>query len=142
MVGPLIDAAPESFPPLTLLRLAHPDALLPLSAQDVHILLAAPLPPGWRSRLIDLGRPFSILHEPALQRAEAVRQLLQALAEVAGRPSGSTPTSTDFDLDSHVCGRCGHPHYERLGRAATGAPGTPTLSLRRPELLRLIDPAG
>ncbi len=136
VVGSLTEAAPESFAPLTLLRLQGLDALSTLPRQTVHVLVAAPLPTGWRSRLIELGLPFSILHEPARHRPEALGRLLQALADAAGRPSA--PESRDA-LDEHVCGRCGHPHYERLGRAC--APGSAALSLRRPDLLRLIDSA-
>lgn len=136
VVGTLTEAAPESFPTLTLLRLADIDALSTLPRQTVHVLVAAPLPAGWRPRLIGLGLPFSILHEPAAHRREALGRMLQALADAATRPSA--PESRDA-LDEHVCGRCGHPHYERLGRACVS--GSATLSLRRPDLLGLIDSA-
>lgn len=135
VVGPLTEAAPESFPALTLLRLQGLDALSTLPRQNVHVLVAAPLPAGWRSRLIELDLPFSILHEPATHRRESLGRLLQSLADTAGR----TPSTASEPLTEHVCGRCGHPHYERLGR--TCAPGTATLSLRRPDLLGLIDSA-
>ena len=135
VVGSLTEAAPESFPPLTLIRLPDLDALSTLPRQNVHVLLAAPLPAGWRPRLIGLGLPFSILHEPAAHRRESLSRLLQSLAETAGR----APSTAAEPLAEHICGRCGHPHYERLGR--TCAPGSATLSLRRPDLLSLIDSA-